>query len=210
MRLVTKSVLLAAPALLAAQALAGPVEVVYTNAAMDPTGPKSLVPGSLGSTDGLRLSNFGRMFRSPTTNKWCLVATMTGTGVTSATDQAFIIGGGQTGVVQIREGNTIAGGPEVLGFGTQVPRMNDADQWALAFPAGSILSTTNSRLLTWDGTAFSMIRIGDTFPGIASTTYSGTFNSTNISSAGVTSFLASAPRLPGHVSDRRQRPQPSS
>jgi hypothetical protein len=195
--LFTKSLLLAAPALLVAQALAGPVEVVFTNAGSDPTGPRSLVPGTLGSTDGLRLNNFGRMFRSPTSNQWCVVATMVGTGVTGTTDQVFIIGSGQTGFVQIREGNTIAGGPEVLGFGVSAARVNDSGQWAIAFPAGSITSTTNSRLLTWNGSAFTMIRIGDTFPGIASTTYSGTFNSTNISNTGVTSFLASAAGFPG-------------
>jgi hypothetical protein len=182
---------------LSAGALAEPVEVVYSITSNDPSGAKSLVPGTLGSEDGLRFTNFGRIFRSPTTNKWSVVGTTTGTPSTA--DQVFVLGSGLSGVVQIREGGLIAGGPENLSLALTVPRVNDHDQWAVCFPAGSILSTTNSRVLYWDGAAFTMLRPGDAVPCIGGATYTGTFNGTNISNSGGVSFVGSVSSMAATV-----------
>src|ERR1051325_34685 len=184
------ALVIAAAAGICGTALAEPVEVVYSITSNDPSGSKSLVPGTLGSQDGLRFTNFGRIFRSPSSNKWSVVGTTTGTPSTA--DQVFVLGAGLTGVVQIREGGAVAGGPENLSLALTVPRVNDSNQWAVCFPAGSITSTTNSRVLYWDGAAFTMLRPSDAIPSIPGATYTGTFNGTNLSHTGNVSFIGSA------------------
>jgi len=186
----------AVPALLTMAALTAQgqmVEVAALNTFHAPASNLSLVPGGLPGFPEARYTNFNnKLYRTPTTNQWVVVAT-TNTGV-GAQDQVFILGTGRTTQVLAQEGVTSIGvnpttlAPEYLNFsGLAVPRINDAGQWTIGFGiAGG--SNFDQRLATWTGSEFGVLYPGDPAPG--GRTYMGTFNSANIFNNAQTGFMA--------------------
>src|SRR4051812_5662690 len=117
----------------ASLAYAEPVGALYVTSFAAPSSPRSLVPGGLPGFPDARFTNFNKVFRAPTNGKWATVATTNATPTTA--DQVFLTGNGLTGEVIIREGSVIPGNSETLSLILNVPRINDAGQWAVAFPS---------------------------------------------------------------------------
>jgi len=172
-------------------ALAEPAEVVYGIAAQAPTSAKSLVPGGLPGFPNARFTNFNnKIYRSPSTNQWLVVATTDATPATA--DQVFIVGSGTTASVRGQEGVTEFAPGMFLNFSRlDVPRINDAGQWAMGFRLGITGATTSDeKLVRWNGASFDLLGTANgpvgAQPGV---TWFGAFNSANITSAGRVSFL---------------------
>ena len=155
------------------------------------TGPLSLVPGQ----GGARYSNFGRMTRTPTTNRWAVV---TSTSVTPASqDQFFVVGNGAAVSVLAQEGVTAIRAGEFLNFSTTdlpVPRLNDAGQWATSVRLAPT-SSNLSRVVRWNGTSFDFIAESQTPPvaGVPDYVFGWGVGLTNagITQSGAVSFDAS-------------------
>jgi hypothetical protein len=110
----------------------GPVQMVFASELHVPAGsPKSAVPG----ISGLTFSNFPRAFRSPTSGRWVVAASVLGSGGT-ATDQVWISGQGLSGTTVLQEGVTTSDAGGTFTIGTQVnPRITND---------GTIISSMNS------------------------------------------------------------------
>ncbi len=108
-------------------AFAQPIEVILASSGHT-AGAKSDLPGN----PGIKINNFGKINRSPTTGHWAVVATTTATPATA--DQFFIIGQGLTAETEAQEGVTEFEPGLTLNFSTNipVPRINDATNWAVA------------------------------------------------------------------------------
>ena len=122
-----------------------PAEVVFGIAAQAPTSAKSAVPGGIAGVTDARFTNFNnKMYRSPTSNHWCVVATTNATPATA--DQVFVIGSGLTCAVAAREGVTEYTPGQTLNFSRlDVPRINDSGQYAIGFRLGTAGSTAACR-----------------------------------------------------------------
>ncbi len=174
-----------------ASALAEPAEIVYGIAAQAPTSVKSLVPGGLPGFPEARFTNFNnKIYRSPTTNQWLVVATTNATPATA--DQVFIVGSGTVATVQAQEGVTEFATGEFLNFSRlDVPRINDAGHWAMGFRLGIAGATAmDEKLVRWNGASFDLLGTANgpvgAQPGV---TWFGAFNSANITNSDKVSFL---------------------
>ncbi len=188
-----------AGSLSALRASAEPVQSVLVIGPAAPAATQSAIPGAIpggaGAVTDPRFTNFNnKIYRSPTTNLWVVVAT---TNLTPATaDQVLVIGRGLSiigGAVAAREGITTtsaAGVGDVLNFSRlDVPRINDAGQWAMAYrPAlgdgGFAATAADERLVRWNGTTLdTLFKAGATVPSIPASIFGGSFTGATIINA---------------------------
>ena len=182
----------AAAFLTAASALAEPAEVVYASSGHAPASDKSLVPGGLPGFPEARFTNFNnKIFRTPSTNQWMVVATTTATPTSQ--DQVFVVAPARPAAVMAQEGITEIATGEFINFSRlDVPRMNDAGKWAMGFRLNITgAAATDERLVRWGGTGFDLIlKANDPVPAQPGMTYFGSFNSANITANSSVGYLA--------------------
>lgn len=184
----------------AMRASAEPVQAVLVIGPAAPTASQSaipgIIPGGAGAVTDPRFTNFNnKIYRSPSSNLWLVVAT-TNLTPTSA-DQVLVIGRGLSiigGTVSAREGittTTAAGTGDVLNFSRlDVPRINDGGQWAMAYrpalgDAGSAGGAGDERVVKWNGaTLDTLFKAGDAVPALDGSTFGGSFTGATISNGG--------------------------
>lgn len=184
----------------ASRAVAEPVQAVLVVGPAAPTATQSAIPGTIpggaGAVTDPRFTNFNnKIYRSPSSNLWVVVAT---TNLTPATtDQVLVIGQGLSilsGAVAAREGITATTSAEpgdVLNFSRlDVPRINDAGQWAMAYrPAlgdgGLTGGAGDERVVKWNGTSLdTLFKAGAAIPALSGSTFGGSFTGATISNGG--------------------------
>jgi hypothetical protein len=165
-------------------AVAEPATVVFANAAHAGTSGKDAVPGLPGFT----FTNFNKIHGSAG-EYWSTAATVTGPGVTSATDQVVIIGRGSSVTVPAREGVTAVGASgQLLNLsGLAVPRINAQGEWAISFiPAAGSPGLVVKR--TAQG--YETVSLGNAASGVPGQAYGATFASGTIADSGKVFFLS--------------------
>ncbi|MEI7657886.1 MAG: hypothetical protein WCK33_07450, partial [Phycisphaerae bacterium] len=165
-------------------AWAEPATVVFANNAHAGTSGKDAVPGMAGFT----FTNFNKIHGSSGAY-WTTAATVTGPGVTTATDQVVIIGRGSSVTVPAREGVTAVGASgQLLNLsGLAVPRINAQGEWAISFiPAAGSPGLVVKR--TAQG--YETVALGNAASGVPGQTYGATFASGTIADSGKVFFLS--------------------
>ena len=165
-------------------AWAEPATVVFANNAHAGTSGKDAVPGMAGFT----FTNFNKIYGSSGAY-WTTAATVTGPGVTTATDQVVIIGRGSSVTVPAREGVTAVGASgQLLNLsGLAVPRVNSQGEWAISFiPAAGSPGLVVKR--TAQG--YETVALGNAASGVPGQTYGATFASGTIADSGKVFFLS--------------------
>ncbi len=165
-------------------AWAEPATVVFANNAHAGTSGKDAVPGMA----GFAFTNFNKIYGSSGAY-WTTAATVTGPGVTTATDQVVIIGRGSSVTVPAREGVTAVGASgQLLNLsGLAVPRVNSQGEWAISFiPAAGSPGLVVKR--TAQG--YETVALGNAASGVPGQTYGATFASGTIADSGKVFFLS--------------------
>ncbi len=187
----------------ASAARAEPVQVVLTIGPAAPAATQSAIPGTIPGGGGAdpRFTNFNnKIYRSPTSNLWLVVAT---TNLTpTAADQVLVIGRGLSiigGEVAAREGITTTSAGDILNFSRlDVPRVNDPGQWAMAYR--SVLGNTaaDERVARFNGTTLdTLFKINDPIPSMSGSFFGGSFTGATISNIGDVGFQATVAPITG-------------
>ncbi len=186
------------PTLLFAAALtassSAQVQVVLASQDHGAASPKAVTPGVPGTLN----SNFGRIYRSPTTNMWNVVISTNNTN--TAQDQVLVQGSGMTGTFVAQEGVTTSAPGETFNFSTGIPepRFNDFGQWA-TFSRLLPTSTLQDRVLRGSTSGVTVFARSEDDPADPpfidqwgfGTTNTPTFSSVEVAQDGSVGFLAS-------------------
>ncbi|MCX5690282.1 MAG: hypothetical protein NTV94_10965 [Planctomycetota bacterium] len=166
-------------------ASANPATMIFANNAHAGTSGKDDVPGM----PGMKFTNFNKIYGS-SGSYWSTAATITGAGVTGATDQVVVIGNGLSSVsIPAREGVTPVGSSgQLLNLsGLAVPRVNGTGSWAIGF----IPAAGNPGLVVRNtGGVYSTVAVGSTPSPVSGYNYGATFASASIADSGQTWFLS--------------------